>query len=545
MNIIMATTSEGGYALKGGLVRRCPEDMAIFRKKTLGKIVVMGRSTFESMGSKPLPGRYNIVVSKSWNPFAKTASNALYGTNTFDGTDALYGTNANCLEQASDTITVVSSIEQLCQLLTVLLLESYRSLADVWVIGGGTLIKSLIKHLNTYIGSLHLTVFDKCGDESLESDQWIRFPTFDYELVETTKIQSGNIYHYDMKQPISVQRIPIQCIDLLLTLDTNKCTAPSIEDAYLSLGERLLKSCTRTTRNSNTKSLFGERLEHDLAHGFPLLTTKRMFWKGICEELLFFLRGETDTMALRNKGVKIWDGNTTKEFQESVGLGHLRENLMGPMYGYQWRFFGQPYDCTSGQPQQLDMAQDMAQDVAQATRNFADCDQLKRMIDGLKQDPYGRRHMMTTYNPIQSGVLAPCHSLVIQCYVESDERLSIQMYQRSADYFLGLPFNIASTALLCHILCKVIGRKPGRMTIVLGDVHIYESHESAVREQLTRIPAKFPTIRIKGNDNNDDNDDDSDGKIDIDNLIAVESYTDLIKLRDYKHYPAISAKMVA
>lgn len=242
-----------------------------------------------------------------------------------------------------------------------------------------------------------------------------------------------------------------------------------MDKCYLELLEKVLKEGEkRETRNSVTYSLFGERLCFDLQEGFPLLTSKKMFFRGIKEELLFFLRGETDTKKLEAKGVGIWRGNTSKEFIDSLGL-ELKEGDMGPMYGYQWRNF-----------------------------NSQGIDQLQAVIDELRANPTSRRLIFTAFNPAQAsqGVLYPCHGIVVQLYVRNGTYLDLQMYQRSGDIFLGVPFNIASYAILQSIIARIAGYSPGRLTLVFGDVHLYSEHLEAARTQLARPTHPPPTLSL-------------------------------------------------
>jgi len=280
------------------------------------------------------------------------------------------------------------------------------------------------------------------------------------------------------------------------------------EQSYLDLLEYVLNNGERRqTRNAITLSVFGKTLEFDL-NRFPLLTTKKMFMKGIVEELLFFIRGETDTTKLSEKGVKIWEGNTSREFLDKMGFTDRNVGDMGPMYGYQWR-------------------------------NFFGFDQLKYCINLLKSDPTSRRIIMTSYNPAQAfdGVLFPCHGICIMFYCrkieENNYNLDIMMTQRSCDLFLGVPFNIASYALFAYILCNYINNSdsifkyvPGRLIMNLGDAHIYEEHRSQAIRQILRKPIDFPSIQI--NNNTD-----------------IEKYEmNDITLHNYISYPPINAKMV-
>ncbi len=246
--------------------------------------------------------------------------------------------------------------------------------------------------------------------------------------------------------------------------------ADSSEHSYQNLLREVLTCEKRMTRNGFVFSRFGKVLRFYGVEGFPLLTTKKMFFRGIVEELLFFLRGDTDTKKLEEKGVNIWKKNTEKT-----------NGLMGPMYGYQWRHFDSEYNWSN--PNE---------------KIEGGFDQLTKVINEIRTDPTSRRILMTTFNPKQAsqGVLYPCHSLIIQFYVDGNT-LDMTCYNRSQDLFLGTPFNIASSFLLLEIVAKLTGKFAGELIMFLGDCHVYESHETAVREQLERSPFKFPRLLIK------------------------------------------------
>jgi thymidylate synthase len=306
----------------------------------------------------------------------------------------------------------------------------------------------------------------------------------DVKVYDKNAVQSDNVFQNEYEIDIDIH---LHTYDFI-----NK-----EEIQYLDLMKKIIdEGDERETRNAKTLSLFGEKLVFDMDNGFPLLTTKKMFYNGIFEELLFFLRGDTDTKILNDKGVKIWKKNTSKEFIKNNNK-NLEEYDMGPMYGFQWRHFNAEYKGCK--------------------HNYKNegIDQLKNVIDLLATDPYSRRITMTTYNPLQcdDGVLHACHGLTTQFYVEKN-RISLQTYQRSADVFLGLPFNIASYSLMLHIVVHLVNNhpsnyknhdyKPGKMTIVLGDAHLYSddkcNHIDAAKVQLERYNKtyKFPTIEING-----------------------------------------------
>jgi thymidylate synthase len=264
------------------------------------------------------------------------------------------------------------------------------------------------------------------------------------------------------------------------------------EHQYLEILKKIVESGhLRETRNSKTLSMFSARMEFDLADGFPLLTTKKCFLRGIFEELIhFFLLGKTDSKILEKKGVTIWKANSNRAFLDHVGLNHYREGDIGALYGYNFLHYGHPYEGC---------------DMDYTGKGF---DQVSHVIDLIKHDPYSRRIMMTSFNPatVQTGCLAPCHSIVVQFYMEKDDRLSCQVYNRSQDFFLGNPFNIASAALQLILFCEIINNDPtyigikplvpGRVILVMGDCHIYEEHIEAAKIQLSREPFPFPTIKI-------------------------------------------------
>ena len=243
----------------------------------------------------------------------------------------------------------------------------------------------------------------------------------------------------------------------------------SIEHSYLHLLEQCLSSPVRETRNAQCHSFFGAFLEHDLAQGFPLLTTKKIFFRGVLQELAWFLRGSTNNQELMDNAVRIWEKNAQVFDPE-------HKTDLGAIYGFNWRYFGAKYvDCFTDYTGQ-------------------GVDQIASIIRGLKENPNSRRHVLSAWNPSQPCALPPCHTMY-QWYVQ-DGKLSCHMYQRSSDLFLGLPFNVASTALLTHLLAHECDLDVSTMRIIIGDAHIYTQHVDAVREQLGRIPKLLPQISI-------------------------------------------------
>jgi len=292
------------------------------------------------------------------------------------------------------------------------------------------------------------------------------------------------------------------------------------ENTYLDLLSKILTvgSIRDDRTGTGTKSIFGTQLRFSLENNqIPMLTTKKMFSKGIIEELLFFLRGETDTKLLEAKGVNIWKGNTSREFLDKRGLSHLPEGDMGKGYGFQWRKFGEDKSDPAIAPTRWSLF------------NFEGVDQLKLLIEGLKSDPYGRRHIITAWNPQQLSEMAlpPCHILV-QFYVDGG-KLSSQFYMRSVDTFLGLPFNILSYAILTRIIAATVDMEAKEVIFVGGDTHIYQNHTDQVNEQISRKPFSFPTMLI------------SKKLEDIKDIESLELSD--FKITDYESHTSIKAPM--
>ncbi|MBX9961929.1 MAG: thymidylate synthase [Burkholderiales bacterium] len=229
---------------------------------------------------------------------------------------------------------------------------------------------------------------------------------------------------------------------------------------YLDLMRHVLEHGTRKSdrTGTGTLSVFGAQLRFDLAEGFPLVTTKKLHLKSIVHELLWFLRGDTNVRYLRENGVTIWD-----EWADANGE-------LGPVYGHQWRSWPTP--------------------------DGGHVDQIAQVLAEIKRNPDSRRLMVTAWNPadIPKMALAPCHAL-FQFYV-ADGRLSCQLYQRSADVFLGVPFNIASYALLTLMMAQVCGLAPGDFVHTFGDTHLYLNHLEQAREQLKRTPRPLPFMQV-------------------------------------------------
>ena len=249
-------------------------------------------------------------------------------------------------------------------------------------------------------------------------------------------------------------------MNAIAPIHADEAAADHPERQYLNLLADILENgVERGDRTgTGTKGVFGRQIRFDLAKGFPVLTTKKLHLRSIIVELLWFLQGDTNVRYLQENKVGIWD-----EWADENGD-------LGPVYGKQWRSW--------------------------ATPNGQSIDQIQNLVESLKTNPNSRRHIVSAWNPadVDDMALPPCHCL-FQFFV-ADGKLSCQLYQRSADVFLGVPFNIASYALLTMMVAQVVGLEPGEFVHTFGDAHLYLNHLDQAREQLTREPLPFPTLKM-------------------------------------------------
>ena len=273
-----------------------------------------------------------------------------------------------------------------------------------------------------------------------------------------------------------------------------------------------------------TISYFGMQQRYDLSQGFPAVTTKKLAWKSVVSELIWFLEGSGDELRLReilhgsrtSDKSTIWTANATapywtNRYKKFPPKGPQYDGDLGRVYGVQWRHWRSP---------------ERTLNAAQNNLVHKEVDQLKSLIEGIKADPNGRRHILTAWNPgeLELMALPPCHCFA-QFYV-ADNRLSCQMYQRSCDMFLGVPFNIASYSLLTHMIAQVCGLDVGEFVHVLGDAHIYSNHIEQVKEQLQREPLPAPTLWLNPD------------------IKDIEKFTMAdIRLDNYQSHSAIKAEM--
>lgn len=431
-NVVVAATYGNGIGINNKLPWTIPPELEHFRSLTTQttdpkkqNAIIMGRKTFEGLPKNGLPSRLNIVITQSTLKFptltCKTLNNALA------------------------------------------LLEHVSNIEQIFVIGGARLINEAFGH--PLCAQVILTRVQ--SSEPINVDIFIN-PIDSYGFVKATEERHITYEKY-------------QCA---IQTWTRKFKPNHEELQYIEIIRDILDTGkTRQDRTSvGTISKFGYTMRFDLSnYSIPLLTTKKVHFKSVAEELFWFLAGDTNANNLQARGVRIWEKNGSRAFLDSIGLAHREEGDLGPVYGFQWRHFGAEYKTMHD--------------------DYTSCgvDQIKQLIHQINTNPNDRRMILCAWNAKDQSLMAlpPCHCLC-QFYV-SDGRLSCQMYQRSCDMGLGVPFNIASYALLTRLIAHVTNLQPGEFIHVLGDAHVYSNHVDALRKQIQRQPYPFPILRINPN----------------------------------------------
>eukprot|EP00947_MAST-08B_sp_MAST-8B-sp1_P002349 g2349.t1 len=508
-SIVVAATEAGGIGREGGLPWRLPGDMKFFKDVTSASApgtqnaVVMGRKTWLSIPRKfrPLAGRINVVLSRDAAFREETAAAGQDGVLAAGGFDeALDMLDAKAADVGLDKI---------------------------FVIGGGTIYAQALQSDKFPCESVFLTRVYSDIECDVSFPAIEKDPAFRVASMSPPKVEKGITYQFLEYKKVDAAAATRQeegataaagagatasaasaaadmseskmdsagAVDAAAAAAAGAAVVPSNalpptpgeheEIQYLRLVREVLDhGASRDDRTgTGTLSVFGRTMRFSLRDGcLPLLTTKRTFWRGVAEELLWFVSGATNAKLLQDRNIHIWDGNGSREYLDSIGLPDREEMDLGPVYGFQWRHFGAAYT-------------DMHDDYA-----GKGVDQLAQVIEKIKTKPCDRRIILSAWNPAafegpKKMALPPCH-MFAQFYVANGE-LSCQMYQRSADMGLGVPFNIASYALLTHMIAHVTGLKTGEFVHVIGDCHVYKDHVDPLKEQLLREPRPFPTLKIK------------------------------------------------
>ena len=464
---LVCLTPNNAIGFRNKLIYNIPSELNHFKKTTtavkykkIPNLLVMGRKTFDSINCKPLPNRVNCVISSNYKQFQNQ-----------------YTYNNLKFFPSIDTFLDYTN-------------KFHHSYNNLYVCGGKSIYEYFIN--KNLFDSLIVTQITDSNNSIGDTF----FPPFDdkYSCVktETFNDKPATLVSTNKKQFIDYSintYIPTYKNVNRNTTSVNRNTTSVIDTSlqeynYLDALKDVLNTGTmRKSRNSNTISKFGINMSFDISKNIPLLTTKNVYWKGVIHELLWFINANTNAKDLSKNKVKIWDGNSTREFLDKRGLNHYEEGDCGPIYGFQWRHFNAEYSSYDN--------------------NYSGkgVDQLQQIIDLINNDPSSRRMIMSAWNPCQLDemCLPPCHVLY-QFYVDIDsdgkKYLSCSMYQRSGDMFLGIPFNIASTSALTYLIAHHTGCIPKNINITVGDAHIYEEHIQAVNTQLERSPTTPPNLRI-------------------------------------------------
>jgi len=486
LNLIVAFCKNFGIGYQNKIPWNIKEDLQHFQEITKNGIVIMGRETYFSIPEKnrPLKNRINIVLTNHALMYASKETKFL--SMPMNCAKSKLNNEYN-LEQGENLLFL--DFDELQDYLEEQHDESEKKL---YVIGGETIYEMFLEEY--HIDKIYVTQIDK----EYKCDKFFSMPEkFELATYSDNKFSEEEKCNYRFLEYVPSVKLhgEYQYIDLLHNIMNN---GNSRDDR------------TKT----GTKSVFGQQIRFNISNSIPLLTTKFVPFKMVVKELLWFLKGQTDNKILQDQGVHIWDGNTTRDFLDKRGLKDYKEGDIGPMYGYILRHCGAEYKgCDKDYTGQ-------------------GIDQLEEVIKLLKTDPFSRRIAMTTYNvsDLEKGVLHPCHGIYIQFYVEEKNKqkyLSCSMTQRSVDTGCGLPFNIASYAVLTYIIAMKVDMIPNELIISTGDTHIYNNHIEALEEQVKRIPYPFPKLVLK----------------DIKNKKWEELVVDDFELIGYMSHPSIKLLM--
>jgi len=474
--IIAAVSSGMGIGYKNQLPwKRFSADMEWFRRQTTNHTVIMGRRTWESMNMKNLPNRANIVVTSNPGKYNSTQM----GTNVID------------------SIMFVNSLNDAL---------AWVKTEKAFIIGGRRLYQEGMEHDDCE--SLLITHLDAKFDvdvyfPEINQDKFkIKQIIQTRQLTEIKKHDGSNEINNIPYEIVEYQPIFKQIKEKTQKSEKSEKSQNQDEEEYLNGLRRILDhgEIRQDRTNVGTKALFGQTFRYDLRNGFPLLTTKKMFIKGVIHELLWFLSGETDVNILKKKGVRIWDGNTNREFLDKNGLKHRSEWDMGPSYSFQFRYAGaSPYhDNDYFNNEDLDgIKRTRKRQRREYFEKNGGVDQISYVVNELKNNPHSRRAIINLWNvkDLPEMSLPPC-LFMYQFWVSEEKYLNCVLYQRSGDMGLGVPFNIASASLLTHIIGKLTGLEPKELIHNIGDAHVYLNHIEPLKKQIVRTPRPFPILQI-------------------------------------------------
>jgi dihydrofolate reductase / thymidylate synthase len=447
-DIITAVDENNGIGKNNDIPWNLPTDLNNFKYLTYNSFIIMGKNTWNSLPKKPLPDRINIIISSTQKLDVNlNISIVKYNTNRII-----------CSEY--NIIYVFDSFQTAIDCI-----HSSDCNKKTFVIGGTQLYQEAINHPDCQ--TIHLTKIYK----KYNCDRFFPKIPYTFKLYTVSDFNHDNDTYFRYYTYLNLDPI-IQDYSLYQNNE---------EQEYLHLLRRIINEGEHKTNRTciDTKSLCFEHLSYDLTDTFPILTTRKQYIRGIFEELLFYLRGQTNNEILVDKGVNVWTQNTTKEFLEKNNLD-LQEGDMGPTYGFNFRHFGGDYiDCEN--------------------KHNCGVDQLKELIHTLKTDPNSRRMIINLWDPKNNKKCAlPSCMCFYQFTVSHNKYLNLQVYIRSSDFFLANNWNTCTAALFVHLLCNIDGINfvPGKLKIIMGDVHIYTNQLEAIQKCLYRIPKPFPKLVV-------------------------------------------------
>lgn len=438
-SLIVAFDKSYGIGLNNTIPWKLPNDLFNFKKLTTNNIIIMGRKTWDSLPVKPLPNRINIIVS-SKSSYSFNESNIHY---------------VNSFEQALNITT------------------RYNTNKEIFVIGGSKIYEEALKNENCQ--TLYLSILD----QDYKCDTFFPFQYLNnYKIVSDT-LENGYIYRKckRLKNSDLINQEELQYLNLVKdVLNTGKYV-----NDRTKIG-RIIK--------------FGTQIRFSLEDNvLPLLTTKKMFVKGVIGELLWMLNGETNSKLLEQQGINIWKGNSSRKFLDDHNLDY-DEGECGPIYGFQWRRFGGDFQKINSIHKYFNN-REITNTILQYTDDYSGYDQITECIRLIKEEPNSTRIIISGWNPVQlkEQVLPACHSFYQFNVI--DNKLSCMLTLRSNDLGLGMPYNICSASLLTYIMAELTNLKPYELIYSIGNYHIYSNHVEQMKEQITRKPFAFPKFNFK------------------------------------------------
>jgi len=452
---LISNEEETKFVLPWGF---CTPDMRHFQSKTTGggnNAIIMGHNTWHSIPKdiKPLKDRFNIVISRDFEESLLPNSERK---------------NFKVFRFLEDAFSFCAA---------------KKDMEEIFIIGGSNIYKKCFLHHKNLIDKIYVTLIPEKYSTGTQYEERFKIKSEIYLShinFSDKKKNYENNYKAEKEEIVPWKRYNTTIKILTLSVRNNE------ENAYLNLLKDVLVHGEEKEDRTGvgTLSLFGKTLEFDLSSGIiPLLTTKKIFFRGSVEEMLFFISGKTDASILDKKQVRIWNDNTTREFLDSRNLKHYEEYDMGPTYGFLFRHCGAEGSYKG-------------KDEDYENQGF---DQLAEVIRLIRDQPSSRRIMINLWSAAHSDKMSlpPClFNYIFNVNIKKNE-VSLMITMRSADLFLGVPFNLCGASLILRMICHITGRKPGRLILNIGDAHIYKNQIVQARTQIVREPNSFPRLSFK------------------------------------------------